>query len=103
TPTEARIILMEGAHRMLASYPPDLSEKAEKLVKGLGVEVMKGVMATAIDENGVTYKRGDTTERLAATTVLWAGGVTATSFGNKLAQRTKAETDRSGRIKVNPD
>jgi len=73
------------------------------LVKRLGVEVMKGVMATEIDDNGVTYKRGDTTERLAAKTVLWTGGVTATSFGNKLAERTKAETDRSGRIKVNPD
>jgi len=102
-PRDARIILMEGGNRVLAAYPPDLSEKAEKLVKRLGVEVMKGVMATAIDSNGVTYKRGDTTERLAAKTVLWAGGVMATSFGNKLAQRTKAETDRSGRIKVQPD
>jgi NADH dehydrogenase len=102
-PKDARIILMEGGNRVLASYPPDLSEKAEKLVRRLGVEVMKGVLATAIDDNGVTYKRGDTTERLAAKTVLWAGGVTANTFGNKLAQRTKAETDRSGRIKVNPD
>src|SRR6266446_3838634 len=102
-PKDARIILMEGGNRVLAAYPPDLSEKAEKLVKRLGVEVMKGVMATEIDDNGVTYKRGDTTERLAAKTVLWTGGVKATSFGNKLAERTKAETDRSGRIKVNPD
>jgi NADH:ubiquinone reductase (H+-translocating) len=102
-PTEARIILMEGGSRVLTAYPPDLSEKAERLVKRLGVEVMKGVMATAIDSDGVTYKRGDKTEKLAAKTVLWAGGVTATTFGNKLAERTKAETDRSGRIKVHPD
>jgi len=102
-PKDARIILMEGGNRVLSAYPPDLSEKAEKLVTRLGVEVMKGVMATEIDDNGVTFKRGDTTERLAAKTVLWTGGVTATSFGNKLAQRTKAETDRTGRIKVNPD
>ena len=100
---DARIILMEGGNRVLSAYPPDLSEKAEKLVTRLGVEVMKGVMATEIDDNGVTYKRGDATERLAAKTVLWTGGVMATSFGNKLAQRTKAETDRTGRIKVNPD
>jgi NADH dehydrogenase len=102
-PKDARIILMEGGNRVLSAYPPDLSEKAETLVKRLGVEVMKGVMATEIDDNGVTYKRGDSTERLAAKTVLWTGGVTATSFGNTLAQRTKAETDRAGRIKVNPD
>jgi NADH dehydrogenase len=102
-PTEARIILMEGGDRVLASYPPDLSAKAEELVKKLGVEVSKGVMVTGIDANGVTYKKGETIERLAAKTVLWAGGVTMTSFGNKLAEQTHSETDRSGRIKVNPD
>ena len=102
-PTEARIVLMEGGSRVLAAYPPDLSEKAEILLKRLGVEIMKGVMATAVDGNGVTYKRGDATEKLAAKTVLWAGGVTTTSFGKKLAERTKAQTDRSGRIKVKPD
>src|SRR5690348_7724439 len=57
-PKDARIILMEGGNRVLASYPPDLSEKAEKLIKRLGVEVMKGVFATDIDSTGVTYKRG---------------------------------------------
>ena len=102
-PTEARIILMEGGNRVLASYPPDLSEKAEILVKRLGVEMMKGVMATDVDTTGVTYKRGDKTEKLKARTVLWAGGVMATTFGRTLAERTKAETDRSGRIKVRPD
>jgi NADH dehydrogenase len=102
-PTEARIILMEGGDRVLASYPPDLSAKAEELVKKLGVEVSKGVMVTGIDANGVTYKKGETVERLVAKTVLWAGGVTMTSFGNKLAEQTHSETDRSGRIKVNPD
>src|ERR1700716_4305999 len=80
-PKDARIILMEGGGRVLTSYPPDLSEKAEILLKRLGVEIMKGVMATAIDSNGVTYKRGDASEKLAAKTVLWAGGVTTTSFG----------------------
>ncbi len=100
---DARIILMEGGSRVLTSYPPDLSEKAEILLKRLGVEVMIGVMATAIDSSGVTYKRGEATEKLAAKTVIWAGGVMTTSFGKKLAERTKAETDRSGRIKVKPD
>lgn len=102
-PKDARIILMEGGNRVLAAYPPDLSEKAEKLVKRLGVEVMKGVMATAVDAEGVTYKRGDAIEKLRARTVLWTGGVIANTFGQKLAERTKAETDRTGRIKVQPD
>jgi NADH:ubiquinone reductase (H+-translocating) len=102
-PTEARIIMVEGGDRVLASYPPDLSAKAEALVKKLGVEVRKGVLVTGIDANGITYKKGGEVERLAAKTVLWAGGVTMTSFGRKLGERTRAETDRSGRIKVNAD
>jgi NADH dehydrogenase len=102
-PTEARIIIVEGGDRVLASYPPDLSAKAEELVKRLGVEIRKGVMVTGIDANGVTYKKGDEVGRIAAKTVLWAGGVTMTTFGYKLGERTHAETDRSGRIKVNPD
>src|SRR5499425_187753 len=70
-PQEARIILMEGAPRVLGAFPEDLSAKAEKLVTRLGVEVVKGVMVTSIDANGVTYKRGDAIESLAAHTVLW--------------------------------
>jgi NADH dehydrogenase len=102
-PQKARIILMEGAPRVLGPFPEDLSAKAEKLVTGLGVEVIKGVMVTNIDAVGVTFTRGDSSEVLAAKTMIWAGGVMATTFGRKLAERTKAETDRSGRIKVNRD
>ncbi|HUE55850.1 MAG TPA: NAD(P)/FAD-dependent oxidoreductase [Candidatus Udaeobacter sp.] len=102
-PQEARIILMEGGPRVLSTFPEDLSAKAEKLVTRLGVEVAKGVMVTKIDGEGVTYKRGDSVESLAAKTVLWAGGVASTPFGTKLAERTKAETDRGGRLIVNRD
>ena len=102
-PREARIILMEGGPRVLAAFPEDLSAKAEKLVSHLGVEVTKGVMVTEIDGGGVTYKSGEESKRLPAKTVLWAGGVTTNEFGRKLAERTSAETDRSGRIKVAPD
>jgi len=102
-PQNARIILMEGAPRVLGPFPEDLSAKAEKLVTRLGVEVLKGVMVTNIDAGGVTFKRGDASEMLAAKTVLWAGGVMATPFGRKLAERTNSESDRSGRIKVNRD
>jgi NADH dehydrogenase len=102
-PSDARIILMEGAPRILGAFPEDLSAKAEKLVARLGVEVVKGVMVTKISKEGVEFKRGDSVEALAARTVLWAGGVVTTPFGRKLAERTKADTDRSGRIKVRRD
>ena len=100
-PQKARIILLEVAPKVLGPFPEDLSAKAEKLVTRLGVEVIKGVMVTKIDAVGVTFKHGDSSEMLAAKTVIWAGGVMATPFGRKLAERTQSETDRSGRIKVN--
>src|SRR5467141_3672089 len=102
-PQKALIILMEGATRGLCPFPEDLSAKAEKLVTRLGVEVIKGVMVTNIDAVGVTFKHGDSSDLLAAKTVIWAGAVMATEFGRKLAKCTNAESDRSGRIKVNRD
>jgi NADH:quinone reductase (non-electrogenic) len=102
-PQEARILLLEGGPRVLTSFPEDLSAKAEHLVGKLGVQILKGVMVTDINQDGVTYKTAQGTEKLAAKTVLWAGGVTSNEFGRKLAERTKGETDRLGRIKVNPD
>jgi NADH dehydrogenase len=102
-PQEARILLLEGAPRVLGGYPEDLSAKAEKLLTRLGVEVIKGVLVTQIAAGGVTFKRGESTESLATRTVLWAGGVTSAPFAERLAKRAKAETDRSGRIKVERD
>ena len=102
-PQEARIILMEGGPRVLGPYPEDLSKKAEKLVRKLGVEIMLGAMVTNIDANGVTYQHGETSDTIPARTVLWAGGVTAAPFARKVAHCLNAETDRSGRFKVNPD
>jgi NADH:ubiquinone reductase (H+-translocating) len=101
-PTEAQIFLMELGPRVLASFPEDLSEKAERLVSRLGVKVLKGVKVTHVDAYGATFERGSATEQLRAKTVLWTGGVTTNEFGRTLAARTQAPTDRSGRIQVTP-
>jgi NADH:quinone reductase (non-electrogenic) len=101
-PTEARILLVEGGPRILPAFPEELSRKAEKLVSKLGVEILKGVKVTRIDEEGVTLERATGSESLRAKTVLWAGGVTINEFGRRLAERVHAETDRIGRILVTP-
>jgi NADH:ubiquinone reductase (H+-translocating) len=72
-------------------------------VEKLGVEIQLGVMVTDIDGEGVSYKRGEQVGKLPAKTVLWAGGIIATAFAKRLAERTKSETDKLGRITVNPD
>jgi NADH dehydrogenase len=102
-PRDAKILLMEGGPRVLSAYPERLSAKAERLVEKLGVQVLKSVTVTEINGDGVTYKRGDASEKMTAKTVLWAGGIITTAFGKKLAERTQSQTDKTGRITVNPD
>jgi NADH:ubiquinone reductase (H+-translocating) len=102
-PEEAQIILLEGGPRVLAGYPEDLSAKAERLVSRLGVEVRKNTFVTDIDEHGLNFKHGEGTGRLDAKTIIWTGGVDTTSFGRRLAERTSAETEKSGKIRVRPD
>ena len=103
-PQEARILLLDGSPHVLPSYPDDLARDAERALIHLGVQVHAGVRVTAIDANGVTFQnqRGES-QRLESKTVLWAGGVTVTTFGRTLAERTAAQTDKQGHIHVNPD
>jgi NADH:ubiquinone reductase (H+-translocating) len=102
-PQESQIILLDGGTRVLSTYPEDLSSKAEELIGRLGVKVIKNAMVNQITTDGVEYKQGDQEIILNARTVLWAGGVETTAFGKQVAIRTKAETDRSGKMKVMPD
>jgi NADH dehydrogenase len=101
-PGEAQIILMDGASRVLPTFPEDLSNNAARLLGKLGVQIRTGVMVKDVDKDGVTIESSDGVARLDAKTVLWAGGVTGTSLSKTLAQRTKAETNRGGQIKVGP-
>ena len=102
-PEEAQIIVVDGAPRVLAAFPEDLSEKAINSLGELGVEVNTGVMVKDVDQQGVTIETHNGTQRLNARTVIWAGGVTVSTLGRTVAKRMNAETDRGGRIKVNPD
>jgi NADH dehydrogenase len=94
-PTVARVILVEGMPRILHTYPPDLSQKAQSQLERLGAEVITGQNVTAIDEGGVTIG----TTRIEARTVLWAAGVAASPLSKSLC----VPLDRAGRVMVNPD
>ncbi len=95
-PRRLRVLLLEGADRVLPPYPPDLSAKAKAQLERLGVEVRVGAKVTAIDQGGVTVGEG---ERIAAHTVLWAAGVSASPLGRSLG----VPVDRAGRVKVQDD
>lgn len=102
-PADARIIVVDSGSRVLASYPEDLSNAAERSLIRLSARVRTGVMVTNVDGNGVTLKTSSGSEHIASHTVIWAAGVAVSDFGKQLAKRTGVETQKSGHIKVNPD
>jgi NADH:ubiquinone reductase (H+-translocating) len=91
----ARVVLIEGAPRILPAMSPESSQSATQQLEKLGVEVMTSTMVTDIDEGGVTHARG----RIPARTVLWAAGVAASPIGKSLG----VPVDRAGRVIVNAD
>jgi NADH dehydrogenase len=96
-PTQARVVLLEGGERVLASYPPSLSASAARDLARLGVDVRTQTAARQIDVNGVQAQGPDgTSVSFAARTVLWAAGVQASALGAQLP----GERDRVGRVKV---
>src|SRR5215213_7424014 len=103
-PRRARILLVEAADRVLTSFPPSLSAKAERSLQRLGVTVLTGRTVTGIDAAGVTLDgRDGGAERIASRAVVWAAGATTSGLAGKLAELTGAERDRAGRITVEAD
>jgi len=92
---EARVVLLEGADRLLTAFDPRLSAAARRDLERLGVEVHTGALVTGIDPRGVTVGE----ERYEARTVLWAAGVQAAPVARTLG----APLDRAGRVVVEPD
>ena len=103
-PTEGRILLVEATDRVLGTFPESLSRKAKRSLEHLGVTVTLQRTVVGIDDQSVTVQAPDgATERIPARTAIWAAGVTASRMAGVLAEHTGAETDRSGRVTVEPD
>ena len=94
-PSQARIILIEGEPRVLASFPEDLRISASKQLTDLGVELRTGVHATNLSETGLQV--GD--EFIPCRVKIWAAGNMASSVGKTLG----VPLDKAGRVLVNED
>jgi NADH:ubiquinone reductase (H+-translocating) len=102
-PEESQVILLDGGPRVLKSFPEELAKKATRCLVKLGVTVKYGAMVKNIYKEGLIIESGENLDRIAAKTVIWAGGIRASSLGQILARRTNADTDKAGRVKVEPD
>jgi NADH:ubiquinone reductase (H+-translocating) len=99
-PTKSRVLLLEGSPRVLAAYPPDLSEKAEATLRELGVEVHTDTQVTGIGpgyvEASSRSNTGGNPTRIDAAVTLWAAGVQASPLGRMLG----APLDKRGCVIV---
>ncbi|HEX5132486.1 MAG TPA: NAD(P)/FAD-dependent oxidoreductase [Candidatus Krumholzibacteria bacterium] len=102
-PRRARVVLVEAGERLLPALPAVLARNAARSLEHLGVEIQTGVMVSDISGGAVTLGAGDATHTLSAATVLWAAGVAAGSFGDRVADRLALKRDRGGRVRVHPD
>ena len=94
-PAHARVILVQAAPRLLPAFPESLAAIATRSLKKLGIEVLLDSRVENIDERGVSVGG----IRIAARTVIWAAGVTASPAATWL----RAGADSSGRIQVTED
>ncbi|MFZ2526826.1 MAG: NAD(P)/FAD-dependent oxidoreductase [Rhodococcus sp. (in: high G+C Gram-positive bacteria)] len=103
-PTEARVVLLDGAPDVLPVYGGKLSRKARGTLERLGVEIQLGAMVTGVDAEGLTVKDKDGAERrLESQCKVWSAGVAASPLGKQLAEQSGAGIDRAGRVEVQPD
>ena len=94
-PGSARVVLVEAGPRLLRQFDESLSHSAQRALEKLGAEVRLGTAVTGCDEAGISMGP----ERIETRTIMWSAGVEASPAGRWLG----VETDRAGRVKVEPD
>mgnify|MGYP001829010117 CR=1 FL=1 len=94
-----RIVLLDLADRVLPPFHPNLSERAQRDLEGLGVEVILSARVTGVDGKGLTAEAPEGPLRIDTDNVVWAAGVK----GSRLGRALGVELDRAGRVMVGPD
>ena len=94
--SQARVILLDSAPRVLQMLDPELSESARRQLFDIGVEVRPLTLVEKLSEEGVQIKGG---EKIAARTIVWAAGNAASPLGASLG----VPVDKQGRVIVRDD
>lgn len=95
----ARVILIDFADRVLPTFPPELSQRAQRDLEDLGVEIQLKTRVIDVGPLGLTVAQGDDEQCIAARNIVWAAGVRAVGLAAKLG----TPTDNAGRLEVGDD
>ncbi len=102
-PASARVLLLDGGERALASFGEELSAKGTAELERAGVELRMQSRVTDVNADSIVVQRPDGEERVRCHAKVWACGVAASPLAAMLAEATGAGTDRAGHIEVLPD
>jgi NADH dehydrogenase len=109
-PASAKILLVEGGPRVLTAMPEALSASSQRQLEKLGVEVRVSARVVSIDGNGLEVSpapgpdgASPASYRIESKCIVWAAGVAASPLGKQIAAATGAQSDRAGRVVVEPD
>jgi len=93
---DIRIVLIEGAERILPALPERISEATERLLRKIGVEVRIGARVTEVTSDGVRLADGSF---ISSELVVWAAGVKAPDVLRNLGG---LEVNRINQLVVEP-
>ncbi|HEY1124330.1 MAG TPA: NAD(P)/FAD-dependent oxidoreductase [Sphingobium sp.] len=95
TPHCSRVVLVDGAPRVLTAFPPALSDNAKRALEQLGVEVQLGQPVVHVAQDHV-----ELADLVIPTfTAIWAAGVKASPAATWL----DTVSDRLGRVMIGSD
>ena len=103
-PSKARIILVEGADRVLPTYPPQLSAAAQKMLERLGVTVRTGRFRHGRSQ-GIPSRSGRATGARLIPRARFSGlpEFSRHRWAACSPRRAGATLDKAGRVIVEPD
>ncbi len=91
---DMQLTLIEAAPRILPAVPERVSKAAEKLLRGLKVQVLTGERVTGVGVDGVMTATG---KKIPAELTVWAAGIKAPEF---LKELDGLETNRLNQLVV---
>jgi NADH dehydrogenase len=97
-PSSAKIIMIEGAPRILPPFPEEVSRLAAEKLRSFGVEILTNTLVTDINQHGVQL--GD--KFIPAVTKMWCAGVAPSPLSRVLGEQG-VKLDRGGRIILQKD
>lgn len=93
-----RIVDIDMLDRVVPTFPPRLSAKAQRRLLKMGVTVTLKAGITAVGDGYIEYKQNDKPVRASTATVVWTAGVTSSDIAEqstalKQAKRNRIQTD----------